>query len=1115
MPALRQAVLDVDPPGREVLAAELGEEGLERVARSARAPSRGAERGRVVVVHGFLGARLDSVDPLGDRERVWLSVRRLMAGHFGDLQLGDDGEPGGAGRPVRPGGLARRAYLPLVLHLAREWEVLPFAYDWRLGIDDAARGLATAMRSWAGGEPAHLVAHSTGGLVARRLARVAPDLWASIDQGDGRARGGRLVMLGTPNRGAYATALLLLGEERTLKGLAALDRRHDRQALRSIVAGFPGVYELLPSPLAILDDDHAELFQAGAWGDLPVRADLLVRAQRMHESLRDVDDPDRLVYVAGHGRATPHLLRVERPGRFSFRETVEGDGRVPHALGPLDGVGCYWADAGHGDLPRCGPVLEALSEILLSGGTGVLPADRPAGRDAPEAAWTPAERVDPPPGLDAGRDANPAADARRAAQIEEAMVGQYLGTTGEPAGIEIGSEPADGDGEPAVDRFEPVRLSVAWGSITELVDVDVVAVGHYQGVLPQNAELALDMAISGDMVPRILEDQTRRGLIRGDLGSVAFIPWPGGKPSRVIAVAGMGSPGTFTPHGLRRLVRSLVSTIGSLPSARTVSSVLIGSGEGTLSVQQAAFGLVRGLIDAFEGRTSRDIDQLTIVEQERGRAEEIRRALEWAIAALPDRGQERLVLDDQIIQGPGGAVSRGDALAMALAAVVSALDDPVDPADREAARRLIELIPLTEHHRRSVERELRDLRGGDESVQDVAERLQVRVRRREGDDSQDADRTPLTRMAFVGDATRGIRAAAITNTATVPERPIRTQAALIQELVAEMTKLKTAENAPRFPLLARFLTRFLLPLDFRDLLQEDHPLVVEVDREMARVHWEMLVEDVDAADDKVKPVSIRRAVARQLRTTYSPAPVPPRRRGRGLRVLLIGDPGGPARSLPGARREALSVLEVLSDREDVEVDAYIGSPGQPEGDDPDSVATLFKAVERLHSGEYDVVHYAGHGSYDAAAPETSGWLFESGTLTARELENAERLPALIVANACLSGLGSGAKEGGAQLDRQLSEAGLLPTLADQFFQRGVRDYVGTAWQVSDEGATLFARIFYERLLADDGCVGQAVLAAREALWDRQAEFGCLWAAYQHYGDPSHANVLRGRSGAGA
>ena len=127
---------------------------------------------------------------------------------------------------------------------------------------------------------------------------------------------------------------------------------------------------------------------------------------------------------------------------------------------------------------------------------------------------------------------------------------------------------------------------------------------------------------------------------------------------------------------------------------------------------------------------------------------------------------------------------------------------------------------------------------------------------------------------------------------------------------------------------ASLLYRLLVPTEFRDLLRSG-PFVLEVDRSMARVHWEMLA----AAGARRRTAEAARGqprrCSRQIRTQYSPSRCPPRRPREKLRALVIGDPGDPAKGedLPGARREALRVVDLL--RREVEVDARIGAPSVP------------------------------------------------------------------------------------------------------------------------------------------------------------------------------------------
>ena len=162
-------------------------------------------------------------------------------------------------------------------------------------------------------------------------------------------------------------------------------------------------------------------------------------------------------------------------------------------------------------------------------------------------------------------------------------------------------------------------------------------------------------------------------------------------------------------------------------------------------------------------------------------------------------------------------------------------------------------------------------------------------------------------------------------------------------------------------------------------------------------------------------------------------------------------------------------------------------------------------------GGWDVVHYAGHGDFDPDRPDRVGWLFAGGLLTSGELGRLEEAPRLVVANACLSGLTSQVSEGGGRVEQTKSEAALLASLADEFFHLGVRNYVGTAWEVNDLGAEQFATALYDGLLAGNR-VGDAVLAARRLLWEQRDLYGALWGAYQHYGDPTSDSPLAAAGG---
>ena len=166
-------------------------------------------------------------------------------------------------------------------------------------------------------------------------------------------------------------------------------------------------------------------------------------------------------------------------------------------------------------------------------------------------------------------------------------------------------------------------------------------------------------------------------MLRGALGDVEFFPW--GRDDhrgRLVAVVGMGRPGTFDRPALRQLVRSLMFAVGGLPAAQTVGTVLIGSGEGTLSIADAVSGLVRGMGEAIDEMAASEdlrfvapITVLRIAERERGRAQEIHAELTAAVREL--RGAQaagrRVPVDIDLPglkPGKGGTVSIEESIAL-------------------------------------------------------------------------------------------------------------------------------------------------------------------------------------------------------------------------------------------------------------------------------------------------------------------------------------------------------------------------------------------------------------------------------------------------------------------
>ena len=124
----------------------------------------GADQPIVFVLPGIMGSHLN----IGDRE-VWLHYLALLRGGLGDLA-------DVTATNVRPVALVGDGYRELCEFLQNSHEVIPFAYDWRRSVTDAAAAAGrsrSTTRCERTQQPVRIIAHSMGGLVVRAMIAAA------------------------------------------------------------------------------------------------------------------------------------------------------------------------------------------------------------------------------------------------------------------------------------------------------------------------------------------------------------------------------------------------------------------------------------------------------------------------------------------------------------------------------------------------------------------------------------------------------------------------------------------------------------------------------------------------------------------------------------------------------------------------------------------------------------------------------------------------------------------------------------------------------------------------------------------------------------------------------
>ena len=1066
-------------------------------------------KGNVVVIHGIMGAEL-SVGTGGSGDLTWVNAFRILRGWLDRLRLSDDGRSEANSKyTVTASGIMKRYYGEMLLALAENWNVKDFYFDWRKDLELAADSLNERLSSWFDDKaPVHIVAHSMGGLVARTFTKKYKSRWGAMwdKPGNGKA-GGRLVMLGTPNQGSFAIPQVITGLEGLVRKLALLDLRHNISELLETFNSFVGSYQMLPSPEEM--GNIKNLYTAGTYSkfNATVPQQHLNRALAHHQWLKDEVDANRMIYVAGFDQPTFSDISDwdSLDKTRGYQITLDGDGRVTHRLGLLKQVPTYYIKEDHGNLSTNTTILAALDGLLESGKTNALSTSMPARRavkpnqDQLRALYDAKQRDDElvlttSLGRMSSRSAKLNGDERSGEngvetpdstdvspeerKVEEAITRGFLSYRGTGP---TSDSATDSTSEP--DLFARIEIGLAYGGI-EAVDydklrskknhpVDAVAVGHYIGVQPQWAELALDRAISAALLPKgtkgvpapsdlILTQYTERGIIHGKLGQPFLMPDPrvaNSNNGRLIAIAGMNEPGRFGVPELTVLARELCWALGRLINMH-LATVMIGSGEGNIPLRNAVSAWLSGIRRAVAGSKfdeGRRLQRVTFVEYN----------------------------PDKVIQ----------------------LDEILSRQRDKHPNFEIVYESLTDAEKNKLMTA---------AYQRAKDNLDAKWKRNQEDGTRPEPDAVPSRVTLSLDPDKSTyRFGAITADASIPERDTVIDPTLVWTANTELA----GEQIPEVQLeRGQFLEGLLVPPDLRKELYGAAPLVMMLDATTARIHWEMVAQPaLDSSPLRRAPVKAgkfeyadgflgtSRGFTRQLRTTFAPPPEPPPPPQSVLRVLIVADPAEDAH-LPGAEEEAVAVADLF--------ESY-GSIQQGTNATRVEVKRLFGPIDATRTNvlrelmlrPYDILHFAGHCVFEwDGNPNLSGWIFNAKRkelLSANELNRIDRIPKFVFSNACESGITP---------DRaQARNDKLAPSFAEAFFNRGVANFVCTAWPVDDVAARVFAVTLYSHLLgiqpSANGASSSGPVPMHEAM--RQARLTIAdtpngrttWGAYQHYGNP--------------
>lgn len=1104
---LIQAVRGGDAQEERILRIYLGDvqfEEISRIGAGTRELRGPAEKlGNVVVLHGIMGGELTLFNN-GSQSLIWVQALRLLQGKFDQLALNSQGL---SVRDVRVSGIYLRFYGSQIARLSRDWNVRPYFYDWRQDIRIAARQLLQSINTWFGTEaPVHFIAHSMGGLVARSYIQQFPGRW---DKADSDGKCGRLVMLGTPNYGSFAIPRLLLGTNDVLNLIAKIDLTHTRTDLLNVAKTFVGAYQMLPVRGKL--DGLEVLYKPQTYSAVPIDQSLLDQAEVFQKEICPVVQPERMVYVAGYNRSTlagiqdPQQLDNDR-GYFLSRR---GDGTVPHDLGLLPDVKTFYVDEEHQNLPANIKIQSAMTELLQTGDlqseqflykglSAEFVAERGAETEdqsnlaSQEAARRAAkeQRVVELRNLLATRGASDSdkvsaeeyvlADALlRHDPPQQATAGMSSATPGGAAPPGMSSVAATSGAANVAANVNSnslqeetlprtcIRVHLFLGRIeqvslnsvpNEKLPIDCMAVGHYLRVKPTGAERDLDRAISQHLRPPAPAPAGAPAAQAQDTDDSDETLLLDQFHERGILRGDLGAP-FYLPDPRPTHAGNLLAIAGMGPVGG------FGVPELTYMVRDLAWSLgqlgKKHLATVLIGASRRN---LSIADAIHGWLVGLNRALVNGVNC-PGKSLEAITF----LYAP-----------TTVSPSTPSSSTPTSPTDGEPVSLIVSAL-------KSEAKKM--------GQPGWPFNFDIRLI------DMPTVTTSVPTSTYTSAATRisiefdngTCRYSAMTDGASVAERIYRINPKRVTDI---NTRLLTTDDPQQKLKLGQFLLEYLFPADLRQSLTGSAPIVLTCNSQAAQVYWELAAQLVgyeDGENPADKPyLGLTRGLTRQLKTVLAPAPESAPPAGRVLRILLAADTCK-EHPLPGAHQEAellqnlFTKMNAGASASKILVTSLIG---------PSKATTLDVLLGINSYPPFDILHYAGHCVYDADHRENSGFLFSGDDrLTANDLNRIDRTPKLVFANACQSGI--------LPSRRDLSDPAMPATFAEAFFQKGVANFICTAWPISDVPARDFALEFYSHLLKGEPMF-ESIRQARKKIADSDT-----WAAYQHYGSPI-SRVFRSR-----
>lgn len=520
----------------------------------------------VILLPGIMGSNLSH-----NGDKIWLAYIRAVFGGLTDMLHVDD-------KTITATSIIKTSYKSLADRLSYTYDVVVYPFDWRRQLNDCAKELNDKIIELLKfNQPIKMIGHSMGGLLIRDFIINYDDTWKQLNA----SKGFKILYLGSPLGGSYRILTVLFGMDSIINSLNFLDRVHTKKELLEMFCAFPGILSLLPLSTD-KDNDFAEpatwesmrsALGDGGW-PLPGKPDLDTFKKYRDNIIakRDGIDYSNMIYIAGKDKATPcsyYNDNIPPRTELVFLVTGEGDqsvtwdNNIPAQL--IEKKAVYYVDATHGALANEPAIFDGIEEILDSGTTTLLSTARPVVRGEEKTFRMPEVY-----NFDVSERG-----------MENAVFGIHE------------------DHEPIASQV-PVAVSVSNGDLS-YASFPVLA-GHFNNDGILYAEKSIDCNLNW-----MLSARHKLGLYPGEIGTNSVIATNSGDYDFAGAIIiGLGDPGTLTAFLLTKTVEQGVAKYllhinnGQQQNEHEIgiSSLIIGSGYGGLSIESSINAIIEGVNNA-------------------------------------------------------------------------------------------------------------------------------------------------------------------------------------------------------------------------------------------------------------------------------------------------------------------------------------------------------------------------------------------------------------------------------------------------------------------------------------------------------------------------------------